>query len=513
MASEYVITTLTDAGMEERTARVILERIRRSGLLEDLENLYGVIERAKEILEGIKDRDPTTYARLKARAEAAEMRFKELIEDVGRDPAFSKLVHLSFRVEIPLGVLVPYRNKIIEIRDIFEEIISESRRVGPLSRPLARFSEESISKLKDRLEKIREQISQLEDKGVPLDFIRADVRRIEDLLNRANETASVATIEVVRRSLDQVREDLNKINEILAKKERVISVLSKVKEVCRYMDELASSDVYEAFYEKLSSRISAIEKELKSKEDIDKLLDDIKRMENHVNTLLDLYPFMERGMSPFDALSLMEGGLDVLDAMKAVMADESLSKEDKAARCLDLMRGRITNVDEFMEIVTEARRLYPFWKSYIMNLLKANDYVVRVDDLVKIPKKWRGLIMRMISSEDKDIIMEGNLVIHKKAISGQVLEEELNHMYEEAVLLQEIFEKLSKLEAPVGDLLEDVRGVLAEIERIRSNVSESSFLEVYSIKREINEIKDYLKSIFARSTLEKSEEKADEGAE
>jgi archaellum component FlaC len=116
----------------------------------------------------------------------------------------------------------------------------------------------------------------------------------------------------------------------------------------------------------------------------------------------------------------------------------------------------------------------------------------------------------MISSEDKDIIMEGNLVIHKKAISSRVLEEELNRMYEEASDLQEIFERLSKLGVPVEDLLEDVRSALAEMERIRSNVDENSFLEIYSIKREINEIKDYLRSIFTKPTSEEGREKAEQ---
>ncbi len=513
MASEYVVATLTNAGMDERTARVILERIRRSGLLEDLENLYDVIGRAKESLEEVKDKDPTTYTRLRARAEAAEGRFRELIEDIGRDPAFSKLVRLSFRVEIPLRVLIPYRNKVIEIKDIFEEILSESRGAGPLSRASMGVSKESLSEIKGEVDKIKEQISRMEGEGVSLDFIKADVKRAEDLLSRADETASIAAIKMVQKSLDQIKGDMNKISEIIARKERIISVLSKVKKVCQYLDRLTSSDIYEAFYERLSSHISAVENELTSREDVGRLLDDTKRLENYVNTLLDLYPFMDRGMNPFDALSLMEEGLDVLDAMKAVMADEGLSKEDKAARCLDLMRGRIANVDEFMEIVSEARRLYPFWKSYIMSLLKEKGYMVHVDDLEKIPKKWRGLIMRMVSSEDDDIVMEGDLVIHKRAISDQVLEEELNSIYEDARILRDVFEKLLRLEIPSEGFISDINDIIAEVGRMKRDPDEASFLEVYSIKKRINEIKDHLKSLFSQLTSEEAEEGTNKGAE
>lgn len=473
MASEYVLDALISSGIDERTARVIMERMHRFGLMEEIEGLYSAYKAIKDRLENLKD------PAIREEMRKIEEDMKKLITDIGRDPFFSKLAHLSLRVEIPLSAVVPYRSRIAGIRE----------RLDSMNYTLSTAEPKEIY---GEISEVEKEIEKRESQGMDVSFLKDRINRLKGIAGRGTPY----TRRYVEAEVKSIRDKLVKLDDIVARRERLISLLPKVKEICSYLDSISGTDAFSLLFNSMSNRLISLA--INSEEELNSADGDLSNFDSLTNVLLQIYPLFERKLNLFEYLDMIEGYEGLSDAIKGILKNEDLPKELRAARALEILKDKIRGIDEFVEARKELKRLYPFWKSYIMDELRNKGYAVRVDELEKIPKRWRHMIARMLSEENEDIIFENGFIVHSRAYSDEILRKEMEHMKEEIETIKGIVSGLMKLGVNLSDKLLEIEQIELKFDEIsRGEPGVRIIAEVKQARKLINELKDWIISKFA----------------
>lgn len=473
MASEYVLDILMSSGIEERAARVIMERMHRFGLMEEIESLYSAYKAIKDRLGN--QRDPIIGEEM----EKVEEDMRNLITDIGRDPFFSKLAHLSLRVEIPLSAVVPYRSRIAGIRE----------RLDSMSYTLSAAEPKEVY---EAISEVEAEIEKRESQGMNLGFLKDRINRLKGIAGRGTPYARRYVIAEVK----SIRDKLSKLDDITARRERLISLLPKAKEVCSYLDSISGTDAFSSLFNLMSNRLISLE--ISSDEDLNSADSDLSNFEGLTNVLLQIYPLFERKLNLFDYLDMIEGYEGLSDAIRGILKSEDLPKELRAAKVVETLKDKIKGIDEFVETRKELKRLYPFWKSYIMDELRNKGYAVRVDELEKIPRKWRNVIARMLSEENEDIVFENGLIVHSRAYSDEIIRKEMERMREELDAIKGIVLGLSKLGVNMSDKISEIEQIELKLDEIvRKKPEVKVVAEIKQARKSIGELRDWIVSRFA----------------
>ncbi|MGB9630671.1 MAG: hypothetical protein ACP5KE_02190 [Candidatus Methanodesulfokora sp.] len=473
MASEYVLDTLMNSGIDERTARVIMERMHRFGLMEDIESLYLAYKAIKDRLGDI--RDPIIGEEMGK----IEEDIRKLITDIGKDPFFSKLAHLSLRVEIPLSAVTPYRSRIAGIRERLDSVSYTLSAVEP-------------KEIHEAISEVEMEIEKRESQGIEVGFLKDRINRLKGIAGRGTPYAR----RYVSAEVKSIKDKLDKLDDIAARRERLISLLPKTKEVCSYLDSISGTDIFSSLFNLMSNRLISLT--IASEDELNKVDIDLSNFEDLTNTLLQIYPLFERKVDLFDYLDMVEGYEGLSDVIKGILRDEGLPKELRAAKVIEILKDKIKGIDEFVEARKELRRLYPFWKSYIMEELRNKGYAVKVDELEKIPKRWRYVIARMLSEENEDIIFENGFIVHSRAYSDEILRKEMERIKEELEIIRGILSGLEKLGVNVSDKISEIGQIELKMEEISAGKPEvKSVAEIKQARKLINELKDWIISKFA----------------
>lgn len=309
---------------------------------------------------------------------------------------------------------------LIETQRVDSEV-KEIREVLAKSKETRAALAAELSRIRGQIESIRVKASRIRETGIDPIYIEESLRWVEARIARIEnrcppedlecmETALVDLRTLEQRALKPLLEEMEKLERLSSQFENTFALIPDAERAAEMLDREFNTNAFTALIGSLAVRLSSIRAgtEVRDSEDIEKIAEEISRLRETLELLIFIKRAEERAGPISQQLRLVTDGDAVLATIRAALQVPTMSPEEKARQALAPLKEVRRKLSEYLEATADAERFYPYWKEYVLTHLSEAG-TARMEDLVKIPERWRLWVAKRLEEEGL-VRLEGGVI-------------------------------------------------------------------------------------------------------
>ncbi len=379
------------------------------------------------------------------RSKAVKIRNLALLSSIDLDSIIPGSIKFLSEVEnLPDTISREKYSQIEEKIKLIEDVLSKKLSEKDEIRKLKDEIRELISRSTKKIEELRA----LSEGTLPIDpLIDSFSSKIRKNLldecgsNRECLSNGLKELENLFSEMKLVEEKLRDLQEILGG----LSIDELRSPIISELDDIFNTLIFSDYVRYINSNLIPSlkgEVEIESPEEIDEFF---KKLEEYeiASTVIKFFENMKgTGISLTELLSYEDPNISKLfSELRTLAASKELSRIDAGRIAFRRLYEARRSLESLREIILESRRFIPIWEKYVLTELQRRK-TIHVDELTRIPPKWRKLVISRLIKSGEVISLPGNKLSYAFTIDSFIrVKESLEDR------LERIYQALEKLES------------------------------------------------------------------
>ncbi len=477
-------------GVDELPSVVIDDRVFRP---QDVEEVVRQLIRGRDPREIIAS-DLADSSEL--RSKAVKIRNFAMISSIdldsvvpGAEKFLSDVENLSDTISKEKYSQIEEKMRLIEKK--ISEILSEKGDVERLKEEVEKLTSMCIKKIED--------LKSLSEGILPIDNLinefSSRIRR--DLLKECRNSKECLSrgIEELKGLLSEMRaveEKLEDLREILSG----LSVNELESSIILELDDIFNTLIFSEYVRYINSTlIPSLKGEVKIErsEEIDEFF---KKLEEYeiASTVIEFFNDMKKTGFPLAELLAYEDPdvSKLFNSLKSLAISRELSRIDAGRAAFRRLYEARRSLESLREMMLESRKFIPIWEKYVLAELQKRK-TVSVDELIKIPPKWRRLVISRLVKSGEVIPLPNNKLSYAFTMDSFIqVRESLRDRLER---MHQALEKLKSMGVEIPPNLEEELREYLELVRSTEVASDSNKEVLTEIVKRLRDMKSRIAEI------------------